>query len=242
MPTARSSSFSTACRSPLGQGPRLPGSAGGRHRGLLLARLQPGVEPRRGCQRRPEAGGHPQGAGAQQGAAQARRGRAHAQAVEATPPRPQLLRARDLPLRRLVQDHPGRINRCLVGVAGLALAATAPPASGAPFMIVGNDEKVAWDDEGKLVLSLPGRDNVVVLDLAEPESPKVVATLPLKNSVVGPPVNLAIDPTNSVALVADSVDVVKEGEALRQVPDDKLHVIDLKASPPRIAATLRVGR
>src|SRR5215213_4516178 len=131
--------------------------------------------------------------------------------------------------------------RGLVGVAGLVLLGMGP-ASGAPFMIVGNDEKVTWDDEGKLVLSPPGRDSVVILDLAEPENPKVVTTLPLKNSVVGPPVNLAIDPTNSVALVADSVDVVKEGEALRQVPDDKVHVIDLKASPPRVAATITAGK
>ena len=116
------------------------------------------------------------------------------------------------------------------------------PAFGAPFMIVGTDEKVAWDGEGKLGLSLPGRDSVVILDLAEPETPRVVATLPLKNSVVGPPVTLAIDPTNSVALVADSVDVVKEGEALRQVPDNKIHVIDLKASPPRVATTITAGK
>jgi DNA-binding beta-propeller fold protein YncE len=134
-----------------------------------------------------------------------------------------------------------RTLRSLVGVAGLVLLGMAP-ASGAPFMIVGNDEKVTWDDEGKLVLSLPGRDSIVILDLAEPENPKVVATLPLKNSIVGPPVNLAIDPTNSVALVADSVDVVKEGDALRQVPDDKIHVIDLKASPPKVVATITAGR
>ena len=131
--------------------------------------------------------------------------------------------------------------RGLVGVAGLVLLGMAS-ASGAPFMIFGNDEKVTWDDEGKLVLSPPGRDSVVILDLAEPENPRVVATLPLKNSIVGPPVNLAIDPTNSVALVADSVDVVKEGDALRQVPDDKIHVIDLKASPPKVVATITAGR
>ena len=131
--------------------------------------------------------------------------------------------------------------RGLVEVAGLVLLGMVP-ASGAPFMIVGNDEKVTWDDEGKLVLSPPGRDSVVILDLAEPENPRVVATLPLKNSIVGPPVNLAIDPANSVALIADSVDVVREGEALRQVPGDKIHVIDLKASPPRLAATITAGK
>ena len=81
----------------------------------------------------------------------------------------------------------------LIGAASLMWIGIAP-ALGAPFMIVGNDEKITWDDEGKLVLSPPGRDSVVILDLAEPETPRVVATLPLKNSVVGPPVNLAIGP------------------------------------------------
>src|SRR6202048_4949029 len=111
-----------------------------------------------------------------------------------------------------------------------------------PFMIVGTDEKSWWDDDGKPVLSPPGKDQVLIVDLANPESPRIVATLPLKNSIVGPPVNLDIDPTGSVALVADSVDVVKDGDALKQVPDNKVYVIDLKASPPRLAATITVGK
>ncbi|SHL02796.1 hypothetical protein SAMN05444159_4809 [Bradyrhizobium lablabi] len=111
-----------------------------------------------------------------------------------------------------------------------------------PFMIVGLDEKVWWDDDGKTILSAPGKDQVLIVDLANPEDPKTVVSLPLKNSIVGPPVNLDIDPTGSVALVADSVDVVKDGDALKQVPDNKLYVIDLKASPPKLAATVTVGK
>jgi DNA-binding beta-propeller fold protein YncE len=111
-----------------------------------------------------------------------------------------------------------------------------------PFMIVGIDEKTLWDDDGKTILSPDGKDQVLIVDLANPESPKTVATLPLKNSVVGPPVNVDIDPTGSVALVADSVDVTKDGEALKQVPDNKIYVIDLKASPPKLAATLTGGK
>src|SRR4051794_35632874 len=133
--------------------------------------------------------------------------------------------------------------RALSSVAATAIVAVmASAAYAAPFMIVGNDEKLIWDDEGKAVLSAPGKDNVLIVDLANAEEPKIVANLPLKNSVVGPPVNLAIDPTGSVALVADSVDVVKEGEALKQVPDDKLHVIDMKANPPKLASTISVGK
>src|SRR5262249_59812673 len=91
-------------------------------------------------------------------------------------------------------------------------------AQAAPYMIIGNDEKILWDDAGKPVLSPPGKDSVLIVDLADPLNPKIVANLPLKNSIVGPPVNLAIDPTASVALVADSVNVIKEGEALKPVP------------------------
>jgi len=53
--------------------------------------------------------------------------------------------------------------------------------------IVGLDEKVLWDDDGKAVLSAPGKDSVLIVDLADPENPKIAATLPLENSVVGPP-------------------------------------------------------
>jgi len=98
------------------------------------------------------------------------------------------------------------------------------------------------DDDGKPVLSAPGKDSVLIVDLANPESPQIVATLPLKNSIVGPPVNLDIDPTGSVALVADSVDVTKDGDALKQVLDNKIYVIDLKANPPKVAATVTGGK
>ena len=111
-------------------------------------------------------------------------------------------------------------------------------ASAAPFMIVGNDEKLLWDDNGKPVLSPVGKDSVLIVDLADPMNPKIVANLPLKNSIVGPPVNLDIDPTGTVALVADSMNVIKDGETLKMVPDDKIYVIDMKANPPKLAATI----
>lgn len=130
----------------------------------------------------------------------------------------------------------------LVGIASAISLLGATPSRADPLLIVGNDEKVTWDAKGNTILAPPGKDSVMILDLANPEEPKVVATLPLKNSVVGPPVNLAIDPTNSIALVADSVDVVKDGDKLKQVPDDKLYVIDLKAKPPKLAATVTVGK
>ncbi len=135
-----------------------------------------------------------------------------------------------------------RVLGIALGAAVLCCSTSLHLAHAKPFMIVGNDEKVWWDDDGKVVLSPSGKDTVLIVDLADPESPKIVATLPLKNSIVGPPVNLDIDPSGSIALVADSVDVTKDGEALKQVPDNKVYVIDLKASPPKLASTVTVGK
>jgi DNA-binding beta-propeller fold protein YncE len=128
----------------------------------------------------------------------------------------------------------------LAAVLGIILGVTA--ARAAPFMIVGDDEKVLFDKDGKAVLSLPGRDSVLIVDLADPLDPKIVANLPLKNSVVGPPVNLDIDPTGSLALVADSINVIKDGDVLKQVPDNKIYVIDLKANPAKLIDTLEGGK
>src|SRR6516162_9245707 len=108
------------------------------------------------------------------------------------------------------------------GATFLAIASLSS-VQAAPLLIVGNDEKLLWDDQGKPIVSPAGKDSVVILDVADPESPKIVANLPLKNSVVGPPVNLAIDPTNSIALVADSIDVSKDGDAFKQAPDNKFN-------------------
>lgn len=112
----------------------------------------------------------------------------------------------------------------------------------APFLIVGNDEKLLWDDNGNGVMSAPGKDSVLIYDMANPEDPKLVVNLPLKNSVVGPPVNVAIDPTNSIALVADSTEVTKDGDKLKAGFDNKVYVIDLKANPPKLASTVTVGK
>jgi DNA-binding beta-propeller fold protein YncE len=129
-----------------------------------------------------------------------------------------------------------RLLTIVIAMLGLSAARAAP------YMIVGDDEKLLWDDNFKPILSLPGNDAVLILDLADPMNPKIVGNLPLKNSVVGPPVNLAIDPTNSIALVADSINVTKDGGALKQGPDDKVYVIDLKASPPKLINTITAGK
>ena len=127
--------------------------------------------------------------------------------------------------------------------ASLALlATTAIPAGAAPYMIVGNDEKPGTDAQGKPVVNPTGNDTVVIFDLAKPEDPKVVATLKLENSIVGPPTNLAISPNGSIALVANSMTVAEDNGTRKLAPTDKLFVIDMKANPPKLAQTVTVGK
>lgn len=109
-----------------------------------------------------------------------------------------------------------------------------------PFMVIGNDEKLLWDDNGKAVLHETGKDTVLVIDIVKPESPRIVATLPLENSVIGPPVNIDISPNGAIALVADSITVTKDGDALKNAPTDKVFVIDMKTK--KLINTLTVGK
>jgi hypothetical protein len=97
------------------------------------------------------------------------------------------------------------------------------PAGGAraQLLITGNDEKVSFDEAGKTVTHPPGKDTVSIIDIRDPTTPQIVTNLPLMNSITGPPVNLAITPDQQLALVANSVDWVKDGEAWKGAPDNK---------------------
>ena len=112
----------------------------------------------------------------------------------------------------------------------------------AQHIVVGIDNKVFWDENGKPIFSAPGKDAVVVLDIKDRMNPRVVASLPLMNSVFGPPVNLAITPDESLALVANSMDWVQEGDAWKGSPSTDVFVIDLKSNPPAQIGTVKVGK
>src|ERR1017187_9282483 len=97
------------------------------------------------------------------------------------------------------------------------------------LMIVGNDEKVSWDADGKNVFLPPGKDTVLVIDIGtDPLAPKILANLPLMNSIFGPPVNLAITPDEGLALVANSMDWDADGKNVFLPPGkDTVLVIDI---------------
>ena len=138
------------------------------------------------------------------------------------------------------------VSFALLGAVALlaACAGTAPIQPGKPeFMVVGIDNKVAWGDDGKVQLLPPGKDAVTIVDIGtDPANPKIVASLPLMNSIFGPPTNLAITPDGQLALVANSMDWAPDGAGWKAVPDTKLYVIDLSTSPPKLIDTVTVGK
>jgi DNA-binding beta-propeller fold protein YncE len=132
----------------------------------------------------------------------------------------------------------------LAAAALVAACATTQPAPGkSEYMLVGIDQKVVFKDDGNLQFLPPGKDAVAIVDIgADPARPRVVATLPLMNSIFGPPTNLAIAPDGRLALVANSMDWVADGNNWKSVPDNKLYVIDLTVNPPALIDTVTVGK
>jgi DNA-binding beta-propeller fold protein YncE len=126
-------------------------------------------------------------------------------------------------------------------VVGVLLGSAVPPAFG-QIVIIGNDEKQGWDENGKPILREPGKDTLSVLDISKSDAPHIAATIPLMNSVVGPPTNLAIAPGGDIALVANSLEPVIQGWGHRLEPDNKVFLIDLKANPPAVIGTITVGK
>lgn len=127
-----------------------------------------------------------------------------------------------------------------VGASLLLLACPIAQASTTDILI-GLDQKISYGPNGQ-VNGPPGNDAVLVVDIANPAKPKIRASLPLTNSLLGPPANLQITPDGKLGLVANSVNNVQDGTAWKVVPDDKLYVIDLTANPPKLIDTVTVGK
>ena len=103
-----------------------------------------------------------------------------------------------------------RLPALVAGVGAMLLSAGGLRAQ---LLITGNDEKVSFDENsGKTITHPAGKDTVSIIDITDPAKPKIVANLPLMNTIVGPPVNLAITPDQHLALVANSLDWVKDGD------------------------------
>lgn len=133
---------------------------------------------------------------------------------------------------------------CLSAIFIIGCAEMQPPTTGKKeLIIIGIDEKQTFDEKGLAVLNMGNKDSLLVMDIGtNPLKPSIIGSLSLPNTISGPPVNLAISPDQSIALLANSTNVVSEDGKLKQVPDNRLFVIDLTTSPPVLVDTLVVGK
>jgi DNA-binding beta-propeller fold protein YncE len=115
-------------------------------------------------------------------------------------------------------------------------------AAPAQIMIIGLDEKPGWDASGKPSPHEPGHDSLAIVDMSKPDAPRIIATIPLMNTIIGPPTNLAITPSRNIALVANSVAPSGGGTDYKLASDDKVFVIDLDAKPPAVVGTVTAGK
>jgi DNA-binding beta-propeller fold protein YncE len=120
------------------------------------------------------------------------------------------------------------------------LLAATPALASIHDILIGLDQKVAYDANGQQNAA-PGNDSVLIMDISNPAKPKIRASLPLMNSLLGPPTNLQITPDGKLGLVANSVVMNQDGTAWKTAPDTKLFVIDLNANPPKMTDTVTVG-
>jgi len=136
----------------------------------------------------------------------------------------------------------GLLGGAAVAVVVGAMTGGASTSAFAQTLIVGNDEKPGWDESGKPITREPGHDTLSVIDISKPEMPQITTTISLINSIAGPPTNLAVSPSGEIALVANSLEPITQGWAHRLDPDNKVFLIDLKATPPKVIGTITVGK
>jgi DNA-binding beta-propeller fold protein YncE len=107
-------------------------------------------------------------------------------------------------------------------------------------ILIGLDEKVVYGADGP-VTGAGGKDALLVVDIRNPAKPQIRASLPLANSLLGPPTNLQITPDGKLGLLANSVLTQEAGGKWSVVPDNKVFVIDLTANPPKLIDAVTVG-
>ena len=115
-----------------------------------------------------------------------------------------------------------------------------PLTAEAQLAVSSNDNKVRLDNGVNKVVPNAPPDTISIIDLAV-TPPRVVAEIPVPGSVVGPPLSVALAPDESIALVTSSTKL-DPNDATKTVPDNRVTVVDLKARPPVVLATLEAGR
>lgn len=132
------------------------------------------------------------------------------------------------------QWRSGKLAGALLALTLLASAASAQIAVSA------NDNKAVLVNGATVVADNPVADTVNIIDLSA-SPPRVIGEVKAPASVVGPPQSVAVSKDESYALVTGAFKV-DPADPKKVVPNDALSVVDLKANPPTVTATLQAGK
>ena len=121
----------------------------------------------------------------------------------------------------------------------LLAAVVLPGVARAEIAVSANDAHTTFDNGAMVGSRTAGNDTVAVIDLAQ-SPPRVVSTLDVPSSVVGPPISVAVGRDESFAVVTSST---KVDPALpsRLGPNDQVTVVDLTSKPPAVVQRLKAG-
>ena len=117
---------------------------------------------------------------------------------------------------------------------------TVGSAAQAQIAVSANDNKVINVNGVVKVVPNPPSDTVSVIDL-KASPPRVIGEVAAPASVVGPPLSIAVTPDESLAIVTASAKV-DPSDPTKQTPNNQVSVIDLKANPPKVIASLEAGK
>ena len=132
------------------------------------------------------------------------------------------------------------IKQTVISTALLALLVPLTIQSAAAQIAVSaNDGKVRL--ENGVVKIVPNNpDTVAIIDLKS-KPPKLLYEIEAPTSIVGPPTSAAVTPDGSIALVTANMKL-DNSDPPKQVPDNRMSVIDLTLNPPVVIATVETGK
>lgn len=131
-----------------------------------------------------------------------------------------------------------RFTRTWAGPLAIVLAVVAGPAS-ADIAATANDSHTVNNNGVTGAAKNPPPDTVSIVDVSA-YPPKVTATVEAPASVVGPPLSIAIAKDESYAIVTAATKIDPQNPD-KIVPDNRVTVIDLKASPPKSVQQVTAG-
>jgi DNA-binding beta-propeller fold protein YncE len=121
----------------------------------------------------------------------------------------------------------------------LSCAAVATTPALADIVVSSNDNHATLVNGALGAAKSPGTDTVSIIDVSN-YPPKVLSTIDVPGSVVGPPMAVAVDPSESLAIISSSAKLDPHDKT-KIVPDNRISVIDLKSSPPKVVQEITAG-